>query len=66
MVVKERIKKGNTKHIYKSELADMCKIKNVSEKAKEVFKRKPYEVKHDNKYFLERSKSPTGESVYSY
>lgn len=49
MAVKERSKKGNTKHIYKSELADMCKIKNVSEKAKEVFKRKPYEVKHDNK-----------------
>ena len=49
MVVNERSKKGNTKHIYKSELSDMCKVKNVSEKAKEVFKRKPYEVKHDNK-----------------
>lgn len=49
MVAKERGKKGNAKHIYKSELADMCKIKNVSEKAKEVFRRKPYEVKHDNK-----------------
>lgn len=45
MVVKERSKKGNTKHFYKSELADMCKIENVSEKVKEVFKRKPYDVK---------------------
>lgn len=49
MVVNERSKKGNTKHIYKGELADMCKIKNVSKKAREHFKRKPYEVKHDNK-----------------
>ena len=43
MRVKEFSKKGNTKHLYQSELADMCKIKGVSEKAKEIFKRKPYE-----------------------
>ena len=51
MRVKEFSKKGNTKHLYKSELADMCKIKGVSEKAKEIFKRKPYEgaVKHYGK-----------------
>lgn len=49
MRVKESNKKGKTRHLYQSELADMCKIKGVSEKAKEVFKRKPYEVKHDNK-----------------
>ena len=48
MVVNEKSKKGNTKHIYKSELADMCKIKNVSEKAKEVFKRKPYGSKKEH------------------
>ena len=45
MRVKESNKKGNTKHLYKSELAVMCKIKNVSDKAKESFKRKPYEAK---------------------
>lgn len=49
MIVKEVSKKGKTKNLYPSELESMCKIKNVSEKAKEVFKRKPYEVKHDNK-----------------
>ena len=43
MRVKEVNKKGNTKHLYKSELADMCKIKNVPDKAGDLFKRKPYE-----------------------
>lgn len=41
----EHNKKSNTKHLYASELADMCKVKNVSKKAREHFKRKPYEVK---------------------
>lgn len=38
-------KKGKTKHLYQSELSDMSMIKNVSEKAKENFKRKPYSGK---------------------
>ena len=45
MRVSEQNKKGETKHLYKSELADMCMIKNVSEKARENFKRKPYGAK---------------------
>lgn len=44
MRVKEQNNKGKTKHLYPSELADMSMIKNVSEKAKENFKRKPYSV----------------------
>lgn len=44
MRVKEVNNKGKTKHLYQSELADMCMKKNVSEKAKENFKRKPYSV----------------------
>lgn len=45
MRVKEANNKGKTKHLCQSELADMCMIKNVSEKAKENFKRKPYDSK---------------------
>ena len=45
MRVKESNKKGKTRHLYQSELADMCKIKGVSEKAREVFRRKPYSGK---------------------
>ena len=44
MRVKEINIKGKTKHLYQGELDDMCKAKNVSESAKEVFKRKPYSV----------------------
>ena len=43
MKIKQVNNKGKTKNLYPSELADMCKIKNVSDKAKESFKRKPYE-----------------------
>ena len=51
MKIKQVNNKGKTKNLYPSELADMCKIKNVSDKAKESFKRKPYEgaVKHYGK-----------------
>ena len=45
MRVKEQNNKGKTKHLYQSELAEMSMIKNVSEKAKENFKRKPYSAK---------------------
>ena len=44
MRVKEVNNKAKTKHLYPSELSDMSMIKNVSEKAKENFKRKPYSV----------------------
>lgn len=45
MRVKEISNVGNTSHLYKSELAAMCSIKNVPDKAREEFKRKPYDVK---------------------
>ena len=48
MRLKEVNKKGNTKHLYKSELEEMCSCKNVSEKAKEIFKRKPYGSKKEH------------------
>lgn len=45
MIVKEKNSKGKTKHLYQSELADMSMMKNVPEKARENFKRKPYDRK---------------------
>ena len=45
MQIKQLNNKGKTKNLYPSELADMCKIKGVSEKAREVFRRKPYSGK---------------------
>lgn len=45
MIVKEINSKGKTKHLYQSELSDMSMIKNVPEKARENFKRKPYDNK---------------------
>lgn len=45
MKVKELNTKGKTEHFYQSELEDMSDARKVSEKAKEVFKRKPYEMK---------------------
>ena len=45
MRVKEVNNKAKTKHLYPSELSDMSRARNVSNSAKENFKRKPYSVK---------------------
>lgn len=47
MRVKETSNKGKTMNLYQSELSDMSMIKNVPEKAREHFKRKPYGSKAD-------------------
>ena len=44
MRVKEVSSKGKTKHLYQSELEVMSRARNVSNSAKESFKRKPYSV----------------------
>lgn len=44
MQVNER-DKGKIRHLSASELELMSRIENIPEKAKEEFKRKPYEVK---------------------
>ena len=44
MRVKEVNNKAKTKHLYPSELSDMSRARNVSNSAKESFKRKPYSV----------------------
>ena len=45
MRLKEVNKKGNTKHLYKSELEEMCNCKDISSQAVEHFRRKPYGMK---------------------